>query len=345
MDWTRGYSCRWRAFEVDPATWADAAELGGVASASVERAQWGQSGTLAIDSSPGTGWPERYVRLSAYVTQAGSTERVDVATLLCSSAGGEAAGALDALDVTGRSVLAPAESERMPRGSFVPAGTDGALWCADELAARLAAPVSVDGGGFTLDDAVVFDLGATVMDAVRLVLEAGGWCLRIDGSGRVAVCGRPSEPALLLDPAGARVIVPGVSHSLDWSGVPNRYTAVFGTHACSAVNDDAASPVSTVARGYTVDAECDTGPVRVGGESQEAYCARRLAEESTLREHREWTREWCPGVMPWSVVRGAVPSAGIEGDFTVERQSIECGAAGIVVAESAYREVALWEQG
>ena len=52
-------------------------------------------------------------------------------------------------------------------------------------------------------------------------------------------------------------------------------------------------------------------------------------------------REWYPGVLVGSVVRGSVSSVGLDGDMRVERQSITCGA-GITVEERAVKEVKAW---
>lgn len=346
IDWTRGYEASWRAFRVDPDTWADSGQVPGVRSATVERDGTGdapllESGSIDVDASPGEGFSECYVRLCMTAVQDGERERVDVATLLCSSASGTLDRGVDGLSLTGRSVLWPASVERLAAGSYAPMGCDGAAYAADMLRAAVAAPVTVR-GSFTLGAHYVFDLGSTVLEASWLLLRAGGFCMQVAGDGSVSVLPMPRDPSLSLDSVGARLLMPSVSHEADWSQVPNRYVAVDGDERAEAVNDDPASETSTVRRGYVHDGSgVDTAPVRVNGETLRAYCARRLAEESTIPDTRTYKREWWPGVLPFSVVRGSESAVGCSGPLRVERQSLECGA-GVTVTERAAREVRSW---
>ena len=287
MDWSRGYSARWRVHRVDPGTWADSKELSGVVSAKIERqASAGllESGSLAVD---GDAFEEGYYRISMEAVQDGASKRVDVATLLCSSASGTLDRGLRRLDVEGSSVLQPAADVLAASGSYVPAGEDAVAWAADSLSSCLAAPVSSE-GSFTLASNRVVSVGASVLDAVWDVLSVGGYVIRIDGAGSVKIAPMPTAPALVLDHDGAALLHPGVSSTSDWSGVPNRYTAVEGGRSAVAVNDDPASPTSTVSRGRFVDV-VDSSPDRIGGESLEAYAQRRLAESSTV----PWTVRFC----------------------------------------------------
>ena len=344
IDWRAGYTATWRAYEVLTDTWADGEEVGRLASVSVERSRDGdapllESGELAIDVPVGSGWDERYVRVAMVAEQGGERERVDVCTLLCSTARGEADYGRDFLELTGRSVLYPASTKRVRVGTYAPAGTDGAQFAASMLRDAIAAPVLVE-GSFTLGSHVVFDVGVSVLKAVWTLLRAGGFTIRVSGDGSVAVAPEPTEPVLHLSQANARLLHPGVPHELDWSDVPNRYYAIEGSESAEAVNDDPGSPTSTVRRGYEHD-EVDTSPVRVGGETLAAYCARRLEERSVAYDTRSYAREFWPDVVPGDMVSGSLASVGLEGDLRVTRQSLSCGE-GIVVDEEARREVHAW---
>ena len=346
VDWSRGYTASWRVFRVDERTWADAERLDGIVSADVSRDRSGdapllESGTVRASAPIGADVPDRYLRIVMTATQGAVSERVDVATMLFCAASGEVARGSQLLELTGRSVLWPASAALLSRGSYAPAGCDGASFAAGMLREVLAAPVAVN-GSFTLDRHVVFDLGSSVLEAAWLVLRAGNFCIRIDGSGAVTVGPEPSEPDLVLDRAGARLLSVSGSFEADSSEVPNRYVAVDGTETAEAVNDDPGSKTSTVRRGYRVDV-VDSSPVRVNGETLAAYCARRLEEESAMPDTKTYTREWWPGVGPYSLVRGSLASVGVEGDLRVVSQSLECGR-GITVTERASREVRLWRR-
>lgn len=349
MDWTRGYSVTaWRLYEVDPRTWADGAEIAGVTSATVERscsksdaAPPIESGSVELSVPVGSDFGERVVRLAMVAEQDGVAERVDVATMLAAGVGGSVERGMDALELDCRSVLWPAAVREVPCGSSCPAGVDAPTWAAEALSEAVPAPVAWE-GGFALDEPYVFDPHETVLGAAWRVLRAGGWTISIDGHGEVRVGPVPTEPALLLDQAGARLLMPDVAHELDWTGVPNRYRATDGLLYAEAVNDDPTSPTSTASRGYVHDGDgLDESPVRVGGESLAEYCARRLEEESVALDVRGYDRKYWPGVVPGSLVRGTLPTAGIEGDLRVQRQTLSCGA-GLFVSEEAAREVAAW---
>jgi hypothetical protein len=121
--------------------------------------------------------------------------------------------------------------------------------------------------------------------------------------------------------------------------VPNRFTALERGEMATAVNETG-SPASRDARGYWHD-ETDDAPKRVNGETLAAYAARRLEELSIVPDERTYTREWWPGVLPGSVVRGSME--GLSGDMRVESQEIEC-SHGLTVQEAASREVYAWRR-
>ena len=349
IDWTRGYSCSWRLHRVDTRTWADGYAVGGVTSATVSRGLSGDSPTIDRASfdmvtSDGESLEEGFYRLALTVAQGGVRERVAVCTALCSSGGGTYSYGHGSISVDGGSVLVPASKARLDVGSYAPAGVDGAHWAASLLDRSTPAPVIIgDGASFTIDSHVVFDAGASALEAAWMVLRAGGRSLRIDGEGVVTVVAEPTEPALVIDRQALRGIMPDMDRELDWSDVPNRYIATDGTNTVVAVNDDPSSPTSTITRGWSSDAY-DAAPVRVGGETLAAYAARKLEEASVAEDSWDYTREYDPGVLPGDVVRVMVGGLGMTGDLRVRSQRLSCGR-GITVEEEAVREVHAWLRG
>lgn len=344
FEWTEGYSATWRVYRVNEDTWADAEELEGVTAATVERGRETvgptmERGTLSVDADPQEGFAQGWYRLVMYAEQDGFTERADIATLWCQASGGEVNCGIDALDVTGEGALWPASQTKLVAGSYAPKGVDGVQYVTDMLSAAIVAPVTGT-GAFTLDEHVVFDVGISVLDAAWLVLDAGGYVLRVEGDGTVEVVKKPSLPALELDLANARLLHPGVRHELDYSEVPNRYRVNEDGTIAEAVNDDAASEASTASRGFCVDV-VDESPVRVDGETLAAYAARMLEERSLVRDTRTYTREWWPSVLPFDVVRGSISSVGLDGDMRIDSQGLTVGI-GVTVEETASREVYAW---
>ena len=329
-----GYTSRWRIYKVNPQTWADADEIKGFKSASVSRESGNliESGSIVIDH--GEELDECYVRIAMVASHDGANERIDVATLLCITSGGDWSGSTATID--GRSVLRPASTALYDYGAYCPPNVDAVQWSARELEKVLQAPVSYE-GSFTLAKPMVFDLGASVLDSVRKVLESGGYTITINGYGEVFVIPLPKEPVTTIDASNARLLMVGGETTRDYSDIPNRYTARNGKNVARAVNDSIDSPVSTVSRGYRVDV-LDTSPVPTGGETLQGYDERRLYELSTVSVEETYTREWIDGINVDSVVRLGF---GDTGDYRVTAQDYECGE-GITVTEKVTKEVALW---
>ena len=339
LDWRGSYSAEWRVFRVDGQTWADADEVGGIDSVSIDLTDSGEMVSGALVAT-GAEFEPGYLRVVMTATQGGAVERVDVATLLVESTSRRLAQGAWSVTLDGCSVLHPAATCRLFSPPYAPAGSDGAALAGELLGQCIDAPVSVE-GSFELGGDVVFDPGCSALDAAWLVLQAGRHTLQVHGDGTVHVVAMPVEVALDLDDANAALLMPDVERELDFSGVPNRYIAVDGAECATAANEDAASPTSRAARGYWIDVY-DDAPTYIGGETLAQYAARRLVEMSTVRDERTYTREWWPGVHPGDIVRGSLASAGLDGDMRVDAQSFECGA-GIVVTERAYAEVGTWE--
>ena len=341
IDYGASYSANVRVYAVNPATWSDGAQVADVDSAKLSRKRGDllESGTLTLSRVPGADFPLGYYRIVIVAEQDSMRERVEVATMLCASSGGEISRGVETLTAEGRSVLYPASVKKLLAGRYAPRGCDGASYAGDLLRECVVAPVSVE-GTFTLGTDLVFDLGCSHLEAAWMLLDAGAFCMQIDGHGTIHVLPLPTMPALELDSHTARIVAPSALRSLDYSEVPNVYVADDGGIQVRAVNADPTSPVSTVSRGYEHD-EVDKSPKPVNGESLASYAWRRLAEESTVGENFSYTREHWEGVLPYSVVRASLDDFGMAGDLRVDSQEVEIGR-GLVYRENAIREVRLW---
>ena len=348
MDWGRGYTSMWRVFRVDESTWADGSEVRGVTSVTVERDdgtsnQLVESGSFRVDTAAIGRFESGYYRVVLYPQQNGIAERVDVTTLYCQSSHGDTDKGRTSHDVKGDSTLYPASTKRLATGSYFPNGAGCMAEAARLLRACLKAPVTVDSDSDpVLSQNVVFDDGSSVLEAVRKVLDACQCVIQVHGDGSVHLLRMPTKPALVLDRANARLVQPGISYDYDLTGVPNRYYARQDKYLEVAVNDDPNSEVSTVVRGFPHD-EYDGSAVRVDGETLYGYACRMLEEKSVVQDKRTYKRKWWPDVLPCDVVRGSMPSVGLDGDLRVIRQSLDC-SHGISVTEEAAREVRLWQR-
>lgn len=341
IDWGESYTSRWRFVAVNVDTWADSRALPEVESAKITRTADGElleSGSVEITAD---NFEPGYYRLICTATDTrGNSERVDVATMLFGGASRTYDHGTSTLTVNGRSVLYPASVSLLLEGEYAPANADGARFVAEMLQGCIVAPVSVE-ASFTLNANVVFPFGSSILDAAWMVLNAGGCIMQITGDGVVHIKHMPTESALDLNAANARLIVPGIKAAYDLADVPNQYIAVDEFNTAIATNDNPDSPVSTVARGY-VQMLLDESPKPVDGETLERYAERMLTAESTVRDARTYSREYWPGVLPYDVVSGSIPSVGLSGDMRVLNQSLNC-TGGILVSEKAAKEVTLWQ--
>lgn len=331
-----GYTAHWRFFKVNRDTWADSEEVDGLESAQIiaSNKDLMQTGNLTISTPAGVDFEDGYYRLS----MAADGQRVDVATLLCHSDDGETNRGKTKRNVSGLSVLEPANKKRLYSGEFAPAGCDGAAFAADLLRSCIYAPVEVE-GAFTVDSHVVFDNGSTVLQAVLMVLGAGNFVMQIHGDGTVTIKPKPSNPALILDRSAIRLLAPGVTHR-DETDIPNRYIAIEGASVAVVLNNEPDSVTSLAATGYLRD-EYDQSPVRVDGETLQRYAERKLSELSVIKKQRVYTRDYVPDVYPNDIVRCSLPLADLDGDMSIVSQEISCGA-GISIRETVETEVQTW---
>ncbi len=344
-DFSKSFSYTLQVYEVDRTTWADKRLVGRFNSASVSKTngRMVESANMTMDRSLGESFTEGYYRIAARVTQDGSTERHDIATLYCTSVSGTVDYGVDELTINGLSVLYPAENCVMDFGSYAPQGSDGATFAKDVLGEVLHAPIEVH-GSFEIADNHVFDLGAKRLDCVWDVLEAAGWCIQIDERGVVHIRELPTEPINSTTEFDIATISSGIPYGLDWSTVPNRYMVFDGTTLGVWVNDDPKSVVSTKSRGFVRDYDggVDTNPVLVGGETLDMYCRRMLKSLSVVTHEVTKEREYSDGVYPFSVVRMAVQPTGDMMDMRVTSREIRCDND-LTVSETYAGEVSLWD--
>lgn len=340
-DFSQSFGFELRVYEVDPVTWADRRLVGGFTSASISRTtgRMLESGSLKADMALGSEFTEGYYRLVMKVTQ-GGMERYDLATLYCTSVSGSVDYGVNMVDVSGVSVLYPAQNKVMDIGSYVPNGADGAAYVQRLLSKSLHAPVTA-AGSFQLADDFVFDLGAKVLDCAWDVLESAKWCMQIDGRGRVTIMPVPTESVMTI---AEGVTMAGVSYEQAVADVPNRYLAYDGTTLGQCVNEDPQSVVSTVSRGFVKDYDggVDTSPALIAGESVDAYCRRKLRELSSVTQQMTSTCEYHDGVLPFSMVTVRTQPDNEMHDVMVSSQEVTCDQD-VSISETYVREVGLWQ--
>lgn len=338
MDWGKSYTAEWRVFKVNRKTWADGESVANVDNFSVTRTADGsmlESGSIDVSGD----FEPDYYRLVMIAEQGGEVQRVDVATLLFDFSNGRYSKRSYVNSYDGSSVLSPASTTSITTGAYAPKGVDGAKYVKELLSSAINAPVHAD-GSFVLNDNIVFELGAAVLDCAWLVLNAGDFVMQIDGHGEVHIQPMPKSPSLIINTVTSEILGDEVGFSSNIRDIPNRYIVIDGNIVTVAINDDENSPVSTVNRGYNVDL-IDTSPALVNSETYADYANRMLEKSSILKEDKDYTREYAPDVYPYSIVRSSIEA--LDGDLRVQSQTFNCGN-GVTVAEKASKETKLWSK-
>lgn len=342
MDWSRSYTARWRLYRVDPDTWGDAEQLEEMKSAKVDSStdkQEVQSGTIEAIVGMDSDVVDKYYRIVLEAEQDGSAERVEIATLFCTSESSTYQNRARKSSMTCSSTLYPATVKTVPDGTFLAAGDDAVAFSVQLLQTCLSAPVT-GYGRFALNGHVVFGGGATVLGVVSQILSVGGYRLRITGSGNVEVRKANDQPSVTIAEAGAAFLHDGIRASDNMAKIPNRVIAVKDGNRAEVTNDRRDSRVSTVRRGYDHE-QYDANPQLVDGETLIGYAERRLEELSVLTEQRSYKREYMPDVSVGDLVLTGLQRVELEGAFRSVRQSVTCGTK-VSVEETIQREESLW---
>ena len=334
INWGASYTSSFRLSRVDPTTWASSDDIVGTLNASIEKDRSGDlidSGTVTI-AMPIEETPEWfYGRIELLAEQDGVFERQPIATLLFEPGVSTANNGIKEVQYDGRSVLAPADDEVVLAGETVNRGVSGATMAAALLRRCVKAPIVVE-SGFTLGSYVTFAESTTILEAAWMLLDAAGWCMRVDGNGVVTISAKPTDVSLSLDQVHASLLEPEVGHDDGLSSMPNRYIVIDGDRMCAAVDDDPESPTSTVRRGRFVDM-VDSSPTLVDKENLQSYADRRLKEETSVLGKRTYVRDFWPDTYPYSLVRGSIASVGLVGDMRVLSQSYDISDTGLMVTE------------
>lgn len=347
IDWFEPYSIDWKVFRVNEDTWDDDSLLEGVTDITIDKdctdsVPLIETSTMTVNLDVDDEFEDGWYRLVGYVYQNGTYERVPIATMQYQITSDEVDYAVAKADVKGQSVLVPAQDTSMRNGAYVPKGADGAYWVWEQLDRCLSCPVFVVGNGFTLDNYVVYDSGDSVLSACWNVLDAGKWCLQIDGDGVVYILERPKEPSIEIGVDGLRLLMPTIRRSRGKAGVPNRYIARDGKYEEVAENNDPSSPSSYVNVGRWIDTGIDENPSYVDGESLWTYARRMLEELSTVTRTYDYKREYYPDLYPFDIIRAYAVEEGFSGDLRISKQKLEIRDGGVSVSETAIETIKLW---
>lgn len=326
MDWSSNYTTSWQVVRIDPDTWTETQDvLENVTAVSVKKDGSGsapkiEASSMTVVSENGEAFEHGWYRILMYTNQDGSRERWPIATCLYESDDGEDSKGVTVWNVEGYSVLQPCEDMKVSVGTFVPKGANVISYVERLLRESTPAPVKAS-GEFALEDYLVFDEGTSYLECIWMLLDAGNFVIQIEGDGTIDVLEAPSDPKLDLDEDLKNGVRGAVSHKLDISSIPNRYTAIEGDESVTVINDQENSAMSVSARGRYIDV-IDTSPSRMNGESLETYAERKLKKASTVYRNYTYDRDYHPDIRPYDLIRGTIVDPTMRESLRVMSQSL-----------------------
>ena len=336
---------RARYYEMDPGTWCDVAELDDVESGS---ATWDLDlptlGSASFSMPPRD--RETWVRVYVHAEQDGETEDAPAGAWLVPPPDRSWDGARTSSQADGYTPLKELDDDGPPYGWTVDAGEDALAAAAEICAAHCRAPVTPPAESATLQEPYSAGDSASWLDFVRGLLGKVGWEIALDGMGRISF--EPSRDAAALSPvawltvAEDSIMLPNLTDADSARDVPNVVRVVFSDASrClvgEAVDDDPASPVSTVARGRRVLHRVDN-PALPDNPAQADVdeLAERILAEKGAAEHTVTVPH---GFLPDARIgRGMgidVPGAGILARAKIRSQQMDFTPGMVVTAQLTY---------
>ena len=331
MNWSKGFSARYRLTRVDPETWADVEKLD-FTSGSITRTMDGlmQSADLEVMQMP-KGY-ESWIRVYLDARQENESNlTVALFTGLASVSSRNIEGSRNTYPLNCYSVLKPAKDVILDRGWYAPKGRAVAEIVRDLLSVG-PAPVDLEDESPTLSSYVIAEDGETNLSMVQYLLGLINWEIRISGNGHIHIGPIPGKVSSRFDSLENDVIGLSGTDTLDWFDCPNVFRAISGNSSATVVDDDENSVLSTVSRGREIWMEETVGAIS-RDETLEQYARRRLKEEQRVVRTFEYTRRFYPEIFPGDLVDISYPQSDFNGVFRVINQTLTLGHS-IEVRES-----------
>lgn len=321
MDYTKGFSAVYELVVLDPVTWVE-----------TNVAEW-TGGNITKDSTSSLiesaliktsdiGSGEQWVRIYLQANQEGASDRVPLFTGLTTSPKRIIEGVFEEHELICYSVLKPAEDVLVPRGYFVPAGSDATF--VKTLLSDIYAPIVVEKSSPRLIHSIVAESGESKLSLARKTLEAIGWRIRIEGDGTVHVCGPATVISESFSSLNNDVLEVNVTDTFDWYSAPNVLRVITSTGIAVARDTKASSMFSTVNRGREIWEE-ETSASLNAGETTAEYAIRRLKELQNVHRTITYNRRFFPDIYCGDIVNLNYMQQDISGNYRVKNQKITLG--------------------
>lgn len=335
---------------VDPGTWRDVKKVDNVLSSTINRDLYAEtlgSATISIAESLG----ECYIRIYLITIQNGVKEKHPLGTFLIQTPSYSFDGKIKNVDMDAYTPLLELKENPPPLGYSI-LKEENILDSAYRIVReQVRAPVVRTSSDDKLFTNFVANTDDTWISFVYDLLANAKYSLYLDEMGRVLFTPEQDtaslQPVWTFDDSNSSILYPTLDIDHDLYGIPNVVEVIFSNGASyyygRAVNDDPASPISTVNRGREITHRV-TDPSLMGDPTEEqiqAYAEQLLREMSSLEYTISYTHGYCP-VRIGDCVRLNYSRAGIRGiKAKVISQSIKC-EPGCPVTEKAVFTADLW---
>ena len=335
---------------VDPGTWRDVKKVDNVLSSTINRDLYAEtlgSATISIAESLG----ECYIRIYLITIQNGVKEKHPLGTFLIQTPSYSFDGKIKNVDMDAYTPLLELKENPPPLGYSI-LKEENILDSAYRIVReQVRAPVVRTSSDDKLFTNFVANTDDTWISFIYDLLANAKYSLYLDEMGRVLFTPEQDtaslQPVWTFDDSNSSILYPTLDIDHDLYGIPNVVEVIFSNGASyyygRAVNDDPASPISTVNRGREITHRV-TDPSLMGDPTEEqiqAYAEQLLRELSSLEYTISYTHGYCP-VRIGDCVRLNYSRAGIRGiKAKVISQSIKC-EPGCPVTEKAVFTADLW---
>ena len=337
-------------YVVDPGTWKDMKRLDIVTKSSIDRDSSAETlGSAKIDIT-GT-LEECYIRIYLITIQNGIKEKYPLGTFLVQTPSYKFDGKVQTVSLDAYTPLLELKESPPPLGYSILKGDNIMERAYMIVREKARAPVVKVDNDNNLNVDFVANTDDTWITFLTDLIANAKYSFGLDEMGRILF--NPIQDTASLQPvwefndANSSILYPEIDIEHDLYGIPNVVEVVYSSdkvnYSSRVVNDDEASPTSTVNRGREIIHRV-SNPSLPGIPSQkqlDEYAKQTLRELSTLEFTISYKHGYCP-VRIGDCVRLNYANAGLNGvKAKVISQSIEC-VPGCTVTEKAVFTNRLW---
>ena len=337
-------------YMVDPGTWKDMKRLNNVIKSSISRDATAETlGSATIDIT-GT-LEECYIRIYLITIQNGIREKHPLGTFLVQTPSYKFDGKVQSVSLDAYTPLLELKESPPPLGYSLLEGDNILERAYMIIREKARAPVIRTNSDKTLNSDFVANVSDTWITFLTDLIANAKCSFGLDEMGRIlfnTIQDTASlQPVWTFDDTNSSILYPSIDISHDLYGIPNVVEAIYSSgntsYSARVVNNDPASPTSTVNRGREIVHRVNN-PSLPGIPSQrlmEQYANQVLREMSTIEFTISYTHGYCP-VRLGDCVRLNYKQAGLYGvKAKVISQTIDC-VSGCPVTEKAVFTNRLW---